>query len=385
MSASAPLRIAFVVPDFEPLLGGTTRQAGNQARALARRGHRVQVVTRRRQTSMPRHEVREGLPVLRLAPGGWGDARDKLALLAVAAWLRRSRRDLDVVQILMQGDLATAARLAGVVDRTWITWAGLGDATDLLARPDGFLRRAQWAYRRAALQRCRHVALTEPMAAELRRVGLQVEAEIPVPVDGERFRPPTEDERAAARRAIGAGADALVVVYIGHLRRLKAVDRLVEAFARVVAGREAMLLLVGGGRGADDDTESELREQVRVLGIGERVQLVGAVDDVRPFLWAADVFVLPSEREGMPNTLVEAMATSVACVAPASAGGDVLLGGGAGIVPPSNDPDDLAAAIEALVDPGVRAACVAAANAQIRRFDLEAVTTAYEATYRRGA
>jgi glycosyltransferase involved in cell wall biosynthesis len=384
MTTARPLRIAFVVPDFEPLVGGTSRQAGYQARGLQASGHDVVLVTRRRDRALPRREVRDGLPVVRLGPGGWSATSDKLALLRVALYLRRRGRRLDVVQILMQGDLATASLLAGTLDKTWITWAGLGDATELLAEPAGGLRRLQWRVRTPALRRCRHVPLSPPMAAELEAGGLAVAAVIPVPVDRSRFRPPTAEERAASRAAAGVDDGVLAVLYVGHLRRSKAVDRLVEAVGTVAGRRAVRLLLVGSGRGAADDTEAELRAQVARLGLGDVVDFVGTTDDVRRYLWAADVFVLPSEREGLPNTLIEAMACGVPCVAPASAGGDVALADGAGIIPPSNAPDELVTAIDALADDDeLRTAVIETATAAVGRFGVDEVVAAYEASFTR--
>lgn len=377
------MRIVFVVPDFEPLAGGTTRQAGYQARELISQGHEVVLVTRRRTKSMAKNEVLTGLPVVRIGLGGWSGVAEKLALLELAWWLRRRRSQVDVVQVLMQGDVATSARLAGVARRTWITWAGLGDATDLLRRPERpGPRRAQWAFRRGALRMCRHIALSQPLVDELRRGGLDVAAEIPVPIDLETFRPPSPGERAAARAAAGLVDDELVVVFVGHLRRLKAVDRLVTAFAALheTVG-PSRLLLIGPARGASDDTEPELRQQVAAAGLDDRITFVGPVGDVRSYLWAGDVFVLPSEREGMPNALLEAMACGIPCVAPASAGGDVLLGDGAGIVPPSNDPADLLVALVTLQDPDERAAVRARALERMARHDVARVVTQYAEQY----
>ena len=58
-----------------------------------------------------------------------------------------------------------------------------------------------------------------------------------------------------------------------------------------------------------------LLAHVRTLGLAERVHFAGWTTDVLPFLWAADAFALPSHTEGMPNALLEAMATGLPCVA----------------------------------------------------------------------
>jgi glycosyltransferase involved in cell wall biosynthesis len=106
------------------------------------------------------------------------------------------------------------------------------------------------------------------------------------------------------------------------------------------------------------------------------------VDDPRPFLWAADALVLPSEREGIPNVVLEAMACGTPCVAPASAGGEDVLGSGGGVIPADNSPDQLAPAIALLLGGDGREQQLRAdARAAAGRFSLDAVAQRYTALY----
>ena len=93
--------------------------------------------------------------------------------------------------------------------------------------------------------------------------------------------------------------------------------------------------------------------------------------------------MLPSDREGLPNSLLEAMACGLACVAPASAAGDQVLDTESGVIPPSNDPHDLAVALAALEhDPEQRARLGLGARRAAQRYGLEAVIDRYETLYR---
>ena len=386
MNVAGPLEgtVVIAVPDFEPAVGGTVRHGGLIARGLARRGYEIVVVTRRRDPRWPRRERLDGLLVERVGPPRSGAVGDALALLGLARWLRRSRRRIAVVQTLMWPDAATAAAAAGVLDRTVVMWAIQGEIERVLAPGTSARRRLLVGLRRRHLARCTHVTLTRSMALELAATALPARsAVIPVPVDTAAFRPPTAAERAAARGALELPPEAFVVAYVGHLERRKGVERLVEAFARlVVEVAGATLLLVGGGRGVPEDTEPALRALVRKRGLERTVRFCGVQPDPRPYLRAADVFVLPSFREGMPNTLLEAMASGLPSVAPGSAGGDELLEDGSGLVPPSNDPDDLHAALRDLAtDPGRRAAIGRAAAERAREFDVERVLDRFAELY----
>jgi glycosyltransferase involved in cell wall biosynthesis len=380
------LTVIFAVPDFDPSVGGTTRQTRVQAEALARRGHRVAVVTRRLVREWPAHEVVDGLEVFRIGPPGRGRLADRRALVSLGRWLRRHRDELGILQVVMWPDAIVAAAAAGVLGRTVVLWAIRGEIAGSLA-PPGVLRGTQARARRSLLSRVEHVTLTKTMATELSSVGLRApDTVIPVPVDRNHFRPPTEAERSEAREGLGIARDAFTVVYVGHLEERKAVDRLITAMIEVCAAvPAARLLLVGGGRGARSDTESALREQVVRDGLEEVVSFCGVVPDPRSHLWAADVLALPSLREGLPNSLLEALACGVPCVAPGSAGGDEVLDERTGLVPASNSPHDLATALVALAGDERRDAMREAARARSELFDVESVADAYEELYARVA
>jgi glycosyltransferase involved in cell wall biosynthesis len=216
------------------------------------------------------------------------------------------------------------------------------------------------------------------MRTELVSLRMPEPVVIPVAVDGAHFRPPSRDERDRARAEFGVGPE-FTVLYAGHLRALKRVDALITAFSGLSPDTPARLVLVGGSRGAADDVEPSLREQVQRLGIASSVMFAGVLDDPRPAYWAADAFVLPSSREGMPNTLLEALACGVACVAPPSAGGDEILGRGVGLVPPTNEPADLLAALRTVADDETRGGELRRRGPEhVAAFDVETVTDAYE-------
>jgi glycosyltransferase involved in cell wall biosynthesis len=308
-----------------------------------------------------------------------------LALVWLAVWLARRRRRIDVLATVMWPDAQLAAFAVRLLPRTVTVWAIRGEAESALARRSGPLRRLLVRLRRTTLRRTAHVVLTPAMADELEGLGLRGPNVIPVPVDCGHFRPPSAEERVRARRRLGIHEHAFTAVYVGHLEARKAVDRLVEALALLGQSvPEPRLLLVGGARGTTEDTELALRGLVGRLGLDEAVAFCGVQHDPRPFLWAADVLVLPSVREGMPNSLLEAMACGLPCVAPASAGGDELLDPETGIVPSSNEPAELEGALARLAGSSLlRARLGLAARARVQRYDVDAVARQYDELFRR--
>jgi glycosyltransferase involved in cell wall biosynthesis len=320
--------------------------------------------------------------VQRIGVPGIGALAEKLSVVALWVRLARSRRVTDVVQVLMYPDFVASSTFAGLGKRTVMVWAGIGDATDTLGPTSSPVRRLQRWLRRWMVRRCRNIVLTSALQRELGALGIASEI-VPVPVDLDRFHPPTESERRAARAQLDLARDEYVVIVTGQLRRLKAVDQLVEAFARFQAvGRRGRLLVVGGASGTADSCEDELKAQVRAAGLDDAVTFTGRVDGIERFLWAADVFVLPSEREGFSISLLEAMACGLACVAPARPIGAEVLGD-AGVVPEGNKPEALLDALLFLADdPAARTRLGSAAATRARTaFGLDSVVDDYEAVY----
>ena len=108
--------------------------------------------------------------------------------------------------------------------------------------------------------------------------------------------------------------------FTGRLHPQKNLPLLLEAWAAVAKQREGSLILVGPG-----NDRQRLVELAGSLGIADRVQFTGGVDNPADYLRAADVFVLPSVAEGMSNSLLEAMATALPCAVSAIGGNTDLI------------------------------------------------------------
>ncbi len=146
-------------------------------------------------------------------------------------------------------------------------------------------------------------------------------------------------DRAALRREIGVGADDLVLLQVARLDYLKDHATAIATLGHVVKRRpDARLVLVGEG-----PEEGKIREQVRRDGLEGHVRWLGLRKDVGRLLHAADVFLLTSISEGIPLTLIEAMAAGVPVVSTAVGGVDeVVEDGRTGLLAPSGDAAALA-------------------------------------------
>jgi glycosyltransferase involved in cell wall biosynthesis len=160
---------------------------------------------------------------------------------------------------------------------------------------------------------------------------------------------PADPTDAADRPPPG---DPPLVLGQGRLSVQKDFPLLIRAHARVLAaGVPHRLVIVGSGPVHDD-----LLAIVAELGVGDTVELAGYLDNPHPITWSADLFVLSSNSEGMPLTILEALAVGAPIVATrCGTGVELLLGDDVhGRIVPVGDLDALAAAIEAhLREPAV--------------------------------
>lgn len=166
-------------------------------------------------------------------------------------------------------------------------------------------------------------------------------------------RPPLPPRDGPLPGANGSAQRPLVLC-VARLSPEKGHAGLLQAFARLVAGGvDAQLELLGDG-----PDRSRIEEQIRVLGLAERVNLRGQVseDQVLEALTRATVLVLASFMEGLPVTLMEALALGVPVVAPCVAGIPELVEHGvSGLTFPPGDWDRLAQLLrELLADPALQ-------------------------------
>lgn len=154
-------------------------------------------------------------------------------------------------------------------------------------------------------------------------------------------------DREAARREMGAGPDDLVLIQVARLDYLKDHATAIRMLERVAARRpDARLVLVGEG-----PERGKIEDEVRRRGMTERVRLLGLRTDVARLVAAADVLLLTSISEGIPLTLIEAMAAGLPVVSTRVGGvGEVVAEGETGLLAPAGDDAALAEHVLQLAD-----------------------------------
>ncbi len=339
-------------------IGGAEVHVATLAEKLRERGHEVLVLCPRGRPLLAELQARH-LPVR--TPRTFGKI-DPITLLRLAGWLRRERPDvlhthLSTASLLgsLAGRLAgvpTLATVHGLNNRTCFNWAG-------------------------------HViAVSNAVKQHLLQQGLSADR-VTVVHNGVDLRLLSRAyDHRAQRRAWGVPEEAPLLVTVGRLVPEKGQRDLLHALAQLAQRPEwgeLRLLIVGAGV-----LLPHLQAEAAQLGLTSRVVFAGFQRDVPPFVQAADIFVLPSLREGLSLSALEAMALARPVVA-CRVGGtpEVVVEGETGLLVSPANPGELAQALDYLLRHPAQAQAMGEAGAHRVRetFDLEQMVSKIEAMY----
>jgi len=330
---SERLRVALVINDLRR--AGAETQLVRLATGLDRARFEIRVLILKTENHFQDELAQAGVPLTAL---GRRTPWDVAVLRRLERQLEAARPEV-VHSFLPLANLLTSiagrrARVPAVILSQRASYeATLGPAWRRIAR---------WSHRRAS-----HVIVNSE-AARRQEIAAGFPAEritcVPNGIDVAATAGPVD------RAALGVPAGPLVVCAAQFVEE-KAHADLIEAWPRVRARfPSATLLLIGEGA-----LRAAAENQAARLGLGGSVAFLGARHPVEPYLAAADVVVLPSRTEGMPNVLLEAMALGTAIVATAVGGiPEIASDGESGLLVPPARPEQLAGALNDLLGDGDR-------------------------------
>ena len=263
--------------------------------------------------------VVEGAPVRRFRLPDTGFAREALFAWTVSRWCSGESERPDVVQLISNSPYSLAGlwRIRRLGIPTVLTYTMMPGFSGPSWKVSLLKRGARLV---SDLVSC-VVASRTVMRDTLLDMGLRARVEvIPNGVDTSRFRPPTgEHERAQARLRLGIPRKAAVLLWVGPIVARKRTDLLLEAWCELAPARPDLHLVVAGPRlDTAGPQGTELQRKIEALadrsGARDRLHFLGSIEDVEEKMRAADVFGFTSSREGMPNVVLEAMASGVPVV-----------------------------------------------------------------------
>jgi len=296
---------------FPPVVGGTEIQTLRLAKALIARKVNPFVITERLK-GLKRFEKVDGVPVYRLFTLGSGIIASLSFMFSSFFFLIKNRQRYQIIHAHLASSPAITAIIAGKVLRKKIIvkFGGAGKTGDIQTSDRTFLGRIKLKLL------MKHVDIfvcpSEEMKEELINYGFAKGKVVKIPngVNIALFHPVSDLQKEDLKRRFNFPLFP-TLIYVGRLESGKGLAMLLKAWQRVVkVKQESYLLIVGDG-----SQKESLINLAKELEITESVKFAGEVCNVNEYLQTSESFVLPSSAEGLPNALLEAMATELPVVA----------------------------------------------------------------------
>ena len=373
------IRVCAFTYYFPPHFSGAGLYALSLAKELASRGVQLFFITVDN-TNLPRVDRQQGFDVYRIADG---PRKHGELILWWNLWrkLFSKRHRFDIIHAFgstyRNSAVGPIARSLGKRSLTTVSMA----QNDLYQIGRSAAGRVQ-----ARLLSCvdRYVSLSHQITEEIRQLPLdgRKAVEIPQGVDTHRFHPADAGEKNDLRNRLGLPMGPMAL-YVGVLDSRKNVEWLVKTWARqrtIVSGWRLVLV----GPSSRDRRDSGLRDALKDFVTKERLE--GEIlfrefsPSIEDYYRAANIFILPSRNEGMPNVVLEAMASGLPCVVTKISGvTDLIAHQDSGMLFDLNYEDSFLSAIKPLVaESAVRERIGARAAATIReRFSVTKVADRY--------
>jgi glycosyltransferase involved in cell wall biosynthesis len=372
-------RLLVVSHGFPPYYGGAEHAAGHLAAAAVSSGRwEVDVLTSDIGGRLPARERWRGVNVVRVPARKkkWANHN----VVELHSFLRSASRNMEIRR--PDWILAHFTLPGGEVARRWAGRFGIPYAVVLHGAdvPDSQKGRFGAVYplikplvRRVWRQAARVIAVSDGLRELALRTWPEGRIEVvPNGVDIERFRP--------AEMPTVRDGGTLVVVAVARLVEIKGLQHLIAALARIPADMRSQIRLRLCGTGP---YEGELRRQVREAGLDAQVEFAGLVpyERIPEEFQGADMFALPSLQEGLPLSLLEAMACGLPVMASRVGGVPaVICDGENGFLIPAGDVEKVSKAIVQLASDSIlRARVSKAARHTAQSWSWDSIWERYEA------
>jgi N-acetyl-alpha-D-glucosaminyl L-malate synthase BshA len=375
MAATRPLKIGITC---YPSVGGSGILASALGEVLAANGHEVHFISYERPFRMSAPAPRLFYHPVVINDYGLFKYPDYTLPLSVKMAEVSRDHQLDVLHVHYAVPHATAAILARSMlpleQQPRVVTTLHGTDTTLLGYDPGYGP----AIRHALTCSDAVTTVSEFLRQETRRV---LNFDGPMEVIHNFFEPRApQRSRAEVRRELGLSDAETLIFHASNLRPVKRIDLLLETAAQIRPRDSFKLLILAGG----DFLPFE--EQVRQLGLADRVIVRGSVTDIEAYLQAADFGLFTSETESFCLSILEAMCFACPSIAPRVGGiPEVIQDRISGRLLPFGDSEKMARAAEELIQrPMWRLALGQAAQKRAREeFSAPKIVTHYEQLYRR--
>ena len=340
-----------IIDRYFPIWGGAENQLRQLIPHLQNLGCKIMILTRRWDKSMSEHELVENIPVIRV---GWpgNNIFSTLSYLGALTWYTfHNKKSFDIIHTHGAAALGAVGHILGWLNKK-ANVAKVASADRIPILEKNVLGRIVLAiFRRSDAVIC----LSDEIHDQLKRIYVPKDRIWMIfnAVNGNKFHPYPREKYELFRDKRGLNRNDPVVIFSGNFRRRKGLDILIDAWPIIIkAHQTAHLFILGSGKFKPDSLEDQLFRIVKENNIAN-IHFEGDVARPEEYLGVGDILVLPSRSrtEGMPNCLLEAMASGLASASSDIDGvAGIIKNLETGILFPPEDANGLAAAVIRLLN-----------------------------------
>lgn len=338
-------RILLVVDGYYPTIGGTELQVELVAAAFQARGHQVEVLAPWMHPERPQVEMIRGVKTTRIDYPRIKGIGAVILMLKFLWWIWRHRNSYDAIHVHMVKNLGAAMGMAKPFLASKIMAAKISGAWEFEGGIlDPALRhRLPWSLMNYFVRKLDYFQTISDYTRErLLDAGYPADKIVMI-----RNGLPIADFQNA-RRSRAATHDVVTLGYAGRLEPVKGVDILIAACGELKRRGLDNFELDIAGVGRQD---KNLAAQAQKLGISEQVRFLGGIHDMPGFMADIDIYVQPSHQEGLPNSVMQAMAAGLPVVGTAVSGNiDLIVPDQNGYLSPAADAFAMADNLQRLIE-----------------------------------
>jgi glycosyltransferase involved in cell wall biosynthesis len=308
---------------FPPQYSGAAKQAISLAKMLKRMGHHIEFLTIGR-PELSRHEVVEGFHVWRIKPGR-GRHTEISIWKNMFLFAYNRRRDFDVFHSHGAYYInSIVGPIAAILGWKSLVKASLAE-NDLFGIKGSITGMIQYFFLKMVNA---YIAISRDLAAEFKQSGLPADRihHMPNGVDTNRFKPVPPSEKYHLREVLGLPAERLIALSVGVFDHRKNIGWLMEQWVANAALHSRAFLLVIGPQSREDH-QGKFYTYLKELASNnpEHLKMADPIENIEIYYQAADIFILPSKSEGMPNVVLESLSSEVPCIVTGVSGANELI------------------------------------------------------------
>ncbi len=334
MKIKSKKSILFISNGFYPKVRGAEKQMEFIARYFQSKGHKVEVLTLRYDKNLLKIENYNGLIIKRIAYPFIKGLNLFVYLSRFTIYLIINISKWDIYYIVIPEYFAFIASLLGRLfkRRTILKFTGIGDLGAGYISKLWMSSLLFWGIKKAD----HFIAVSNDMKEDLQKYGFDAKKIklIPNAVDTELYVKVSGEEKNDLKQKLNFNSD-FTGIFVGQLIKIKGVDYLIRAWIEFVKQTKAnaQLLILGNGPEKDDllTLTEKSSSDVNIKFLGQR-------SDVHTLMQISDLYILPSFTEGLSNTLLEAMSSSLPCLSTDISGNrDLIENNKTGLLVPTGD------------------------------------------------